>query len=810
MSRIVVALGGNALGNTPKEQLEIVKETVKNIADLVEAGHEVIISHGNGPQVGMIFKALAAVDPTTSEDDMPFAECGAMSQGYIGYHLQQALEAEFKSRNMRRKVVTVVSQVEVDKDDPAFQNPTKPIGSFYTEEEAKKLAKESGDIYKEDAGRGWRKVVASPKPKKICELLTIKKLVEEHAIVITCGGGGIPVIATDNGYQGVDAVIDKDRTSALLASVLDADVLLILTAVDKVKINFNKENEQSLTNIDVSEAKKYIEDGEFAAGSMLPKVEACLYFLNRTHNKKAIITSLENAKEAIKGNNGTTITKKEEKKEITKDDSDNRKSQSNKNNKKRSITLSAFTIILLFTLIISLITQFLPTIQYENGEIIKGSGVMKATLSQTLLSPILGFRAAVDICIFVLILGAFLKVVMKTGSLETGIQVLIKKLKGKELILIPILMFIFSIGGTTYGMLEGTVGFYALLCVALVSAGMDTLVASAVVLLGAGSGVLGSTINPFAVGIAIESLPAGITVNQGTIIALGVILWLTTYLISTICVMLYAKKVIKDKGSTFLSLQERKDMEETYVIKDNTPKNPKLTTSQIITLCLFLFTFIVMILGFIPWPSFNISLFENSKFFSNLIGHSLGNWHFQDTTLWFLIMTIIIGIVNRMSESELVDTFVDGADDMVGVILIIAIAKGASILMSETYLDQYIFMNTAKALSNVSKTIFVPLNYIFHAGLSILIPSSSGLASLSTPIMTPLAKQLGLSIEVTIMEMVAANGLVNLFTPTCGAIMAGLELAKVEYLTWLKWVSKIILIITFVNILVLTIAMLVL
>ncbi len=307
MSRIVVALGGNALGKTPVEQLELVKKTVKNIVDLVEMGNEVIVTHGNGPQVGMIYNAMANVDPTTTDDDMPFPECGAMSQGYIGYHLQQAMKTEFMVRNMRRKVVTVVSQVEVDPVDPAFKNPTKPIGPFYTEKEAEKLARESGTIYKEDAGRGWRRVIASPIPRKICELSTIKRLIEDHNIVITCGGGGIPVIYTENGYKGVDAVIDKDRTSALLASKIDADILLILTAVDEVKINFNKENEKGLRNITVEEAKNYIDSGEFAAGSMLPKIEACIYFLNHSKNTKAIITSLEKAKEAINGKCGTTI-----------------------------------------------------------------------------------------------------------------------------------------------------------------------------------------------------------------------------------------------------------------------------------------------------------------------------------------------------------------------------------------------------------------------------------------------------------------------------------------------------------------------
>ncbi len=487
---------------------------------------------------------------------------------------------------------------------------------------------------------------------------------------------------------------------------------------------------------------------------------------------------------------------------------DVRKKAATKKNKKRSFTLSAFTIILILTFILAIITHFLPAAQFDGDKLIDGSGVLGATLSQALLAPILGFADAIDICLFVLILGAFLKVVTKTGALETGIEVLIKKLKGKELILIPILMFIFSIGGTTYGMLEETVGFYALLSVAMVAAGMDTIVASAVVLLGAGSGVLGSTINPFAVGAAIDALPAGMAVNQGIIIGIGVILWLTSYFIAMLFVVSYAKKVIKSKGSTFLSLQEQKAMEETYAPKaGETKKVPKLNTKQKVTLVLFLITFVIMIVGFIPWGSFGIGIFAKGKLFSTLTGLPLGDWYFQESTLWFLLMTIIIGIVNGMSEAELVDTFIDGADDMVGVILIIAIARGASVLMTQTHLDNFIIFNAAKGLSNVPKGVFAPLNYILHTGLSILVPSSSGLATLSTPIMGPLASNVGYSVEVTIMEMVAANGLVNLFTPTCGAIMGGLELAKVEYTTWLRWALKVVLCIAIVNIIVLTIAM---
>ena len=305
MSRIVVALGGNALGSNAKEQLATVKKTARRLVDLVAMGNEVIVTHGNGPQVGMIYKAMAATN--TGENAVPFAECGAMSQGYIGYHLQQAMQTEFTKRKMRKKVATIVSQVEVDAHDPAFKNPTKPIGSFYTKKEAMALQKEDGGVYKEDAGRGYRKVVPSPIPVQICELSTIEKMLKERNVVITCGGGGIPVVKTKNGYKGVDAVIDKDRTSALLATKLHADVLLILTTVEKASINYKKPNEKKIGAITMDEAKSYIENKEFAEGSMLPKVEACMYFINHTRGKKATITSLAKAKEAIEGKTGTTI-----------------------------------------------------------------------------------------------------------------------------------------------------------------------------------------------------------------------------------------------------------------------------------------------------------------------------------------------------------------------------------------------------------------------------------------------------------------------------------------------------------------------
>lgn len=302
----VIALGGNALGNSPSEQLELVKKTAKSIVDLVESGADVVVSHGNGPQVGMINLSFSAGTKYENLPLMPFAECGAMSQGYIGYHLQQAISKELYDRKIKKDCATIVTQVLVDKKDEAFNNPTKPIGSFYTFEEAQKLKEVNGYVMVEDAQRGFRRVVASPIPKKIVEIKPIKKLLKQNTLVIACGGGGIPVILENGTYKGVDAVIDKDRTSALLASELGADKLIILTTLDKVCINYKKDDEKELDVMSLEEAKKYIKQGEFAPGSMLPKVESAMEFVKNTGNE-ALISSLEHAKEAISGTTGTII-----------------------------------------------------------------------------------------------------------------------------------------------------------------------------------------------------------------------------------------------------------------------------------------------------------------------------------------------------------------------------------------------------------------------------------------------------------------------------------------------------------------------
>ncbi|MCR5700043.1 MAG: YfcC family protein [Candidatus Saccharibacteria bacterium] len=449
----------------------------------------------------------------------------------------------------------------------------------------------------------------------------------------------------------------------------------------------------------------------------------------------------------------------------------------------------------------------LKACEEANGEgacaIVDGSGVVGAELYQVLMAPILGFQDAIDVCIFVMVLGGFLAVMAKTKALETGIKILVKKMHGKEYILILLLMFIFSVMGTTYGFLEESVGFYVLIAATMFAAGMDPLVGVATILLGAGSGVLGSTINPFATGVAVSAMKdAGIDFNQGTIILIATVLWLTTLAVAAFFVIRYAKKVQRDKGSTFLSLREQAAAEKRYSKYLRAEADVlKLTGRQIASLIVFGLTFIVMIIGFIPWGDFGITFFDDWTGW--LTGASLGNWWFYEAALWFLIASIIIAIINRQGEHGFVDTFIDGADDMIGVVLVIAVARGVSVLMAQTSMDNFIVVNAAAGLASLPEMAFVPLNYLLHIVLSILVPSSSGLATLSTPIITPVASTLGYSTNVAAMTIVSANGLVNLITPTCGAIMAGLALAKVDYATWFKWGIRVVACIAIINIVVL-------
>lgn len=309
--KIVIALGGNALQSgkdepTAEAQLKVVRKTCEHIAEISEKGYEVAVVHGNGPQVGRIVMASEAAKDVTPS--MPFDVCGAMSQGYIGYHIQQCLKYALNRTNRNIPVVTIATQMIVEENDPAFHNPTKPIGPFYTEEEAKALEEERGYTMKEDSGRGYRRVVASPLPRRIVEIDAVKDL-WDHTIVITCGGGGIPVIERPDGVlEGTAAVIDKDFAAELLAEEVDADTLMILTEVENVAINFNKPDQQNLDHVSLKDAARYVEEGQFAPGSMLPKVQAAMKFVRKYPQKRAIITSLDKAVEALEGKAGTLFT----------------------------------------------------------------------------------------------------------------------------------------------------------------------------------------------------------------------------------------------------------------------------------------------------------------------------------------------------------------------------------------------------------------------------------------------------------------------------------------------------------------------
>lgn len=482
--------------------------------------------------------------------------------------------------------------------------------------------------------------------------------------------------------------------------------------------------------------------------------------------------------------------------------------------KKRGMP-SSFTILLALLAIVAVITVIVSGTS--------GGAVTAARLSDFCTAPILGFADALPVCLFVMILGGFLGMMTETGALDNGIAVLVQKLKGNEIMLIPVLMFIFSLGGTTYGMCEETVPFYALLAATMMAAGFDPMVGAATVLLGAGCGCLGSTVNPFAVGAAVDALTGvDIAVNQSIIIGLGAVLWIVTTAMSIVFVMNYAKKVKADKGSTILSMQELKDAEEAHgKAASEVHKEVKLTGRQKGVLIAFAFTFVVMIVGFIPLADLNegvANFFDAGAVYdadgntvvqgwSALItGLPIGQWYFDEASTWFFLMAILIGIIGGLSEKQIVNTFITGAADMMSVVLVIALARGISVLMANTGLDVYVLDAAANALAGLSGVIFAPMSFLVYFGLSFLIPSTSGMATVSMPIMGPLAVKLGFSPEVMVMIFSAAIGVVNLFTPTSGAIMGGLALAKIEWTTWLKFALKLIVALSVVCAIILTVA----
>lgn len=482
--------------------------------------------------------------------------------------------------------------------------------------------------------------------------------------------------------------------------------------------------------------------------------------------------------------------------------------------KKRGMP-SSFTILLALLAIVAVVTVIVSGTS--------GGEVTAARLSDFCTAPIKGFADALPVCLFVMILGGFLGMMTETGALDNGIAVLVQKLKGNEIMLIPVLMLIFSLGGTTYGMCEETVPFYALLAATMMAAGFDPMVGAATVLLGAGCGCLGSTVNPFAVGAAVDALTGvGIEVNQSIIIGLGAVLWIVTTAMSIVFVMNYAKKVKADKGSTILSMQELKDAEEAHgKAASEVHKEVKLTGRQKGVLIAFAFTFVVMIVGFIPLADLNegvANFFDAGAVYdadgntvvqgwSALItGLPIGQWYFDEASTWFFLMAILIGIIGGLSEKQIVNTFITGAADMMSVVLVIALARGISVLMANTGLDVYVLDAAANALAGLSGVIFAPMSFLVYFGLSFLIPSTSGMATVSMPIMGPLAVKLGFSPEVMVMIFSAAIGVVNLFTPTSGAIMGGLALAKIEWTTWLKFALKLIVALSVVCAIILTVA----
>lgn len=482
--------------------------------------------------------------------------------------------------------------------------------------------------------------------------------------------------------------------------------------------------------------------------------------------------------------------------------------------KKRGMP-SSFTILLALLAIVAVITVIVSGTS--------GGAVTAARLSDFCTAPILGFADALPVCLFVMILGGFLGMMTETGALDNGIAVLVQKLKGNEIMLVPVLMLIFSLGGTTYGMCEETVPFYALLAATMMAAGFDPMVGAATVLLGAGCGCLGSTVNPFAVGAAVDALTGvGIEVNQSIIIGLGAVLWIVTTAMSIVFVMNYAKNVKADKGSTILSMQELKDAEEAHgKAASEVHKEVKLTGRQKGVLIAFAFTFVVMIVGFIPLADLNegvANFFDAGAVYdadgnavvqgwSALItGLPIGQWYFDEASTWFFLMAVLIGIIGGLSEKQIVNTFITGAADMMSVVLVIALARGISVLMANTGLDVFVLDAAANALAGLSGVIFAPMSFLVYFGLSFLIPSTSGMATVSMPIMGPLAVKLGFSPEVMVMIFSAAIGVVNLFTPTSGAIMGGLALAKIEWTTWLKFALKLIVALSVVCAVILTVA----
>lgn len=455
---------------------------------------------------------------------------------------------------------------------------------------------------------------------------------------------------------------------------------------------------------------------------------------------------------------------------------------------------TAFTVLILLTIVIALITRFIPAIT-------------PASLSDVIMAPINGFSSALGVSLFVLVLGGFLGVVMKTGALNAAITTVVKKLNGKEIYMIPILMFLISLGGTTYGMAEETIAFYALVTATMVAAGFDAITAASTILLGSTAGVLGSTVNPFVVSSSVDALKtSGITIDQTVIIIVGAISWLACYAVGAFYVMRYAKKVKANKAASLLTAEEWDAVEEEYGGEKAPDAGVTFTTRQKVVMALFAISFVVMIVGMIPWSQFGIHIFDHT---SILTGNNLGDWYFGDLTAWFLLMAIVVGLVYGLKERDIVGSFLSGAGDLISVSLVIAVSRGISVIMSTTGFDMYILENASKALEGTSSFLFTGLAYLVYLLLSFLIPSSSGLATVSMPIMGPLTQSLGLAPEVMVCVLSGACALINGITPTSGVLMGGISIARIEFSTWVKYIWKVLLAMLLVHVVILSVAMVV-
>ena len=516
--------------------------------------------------------------------------------------------------------------------------------------------------------------------------------------------------------------------------------------------------------------------------------------------------------------------------------------------KKKREMLTSFSIIFIILILVALVSvamaPFVPDIK-------------SVTVGEFFMSPVKGFEDAIGVCLFVIVIGGFLGIVNKTDALNTGITVLVKNMKGNELRLIPILMGLFALGGSTYGMCEETVGFYALLSATMMAAGYDSLTGAMIVLLGAGVGCLGSTVNPFCTGVAASALvDKGIHVDQAVIIGLGCILLISSYLIALFFVLQYAKNVKDDPTRSLMSSDEIAAAEEALGTDENdSSANVSLSGKQRVVLWIFSITFAIMVISFIPWSKLGVNVFEadaashdeitqiepkdvtkayeekelgkldikgdaqftltkevvdNPGWSAFLTGTPLGQWYFPESTAWFLIMGILIGVIGGLSEHEIVDAFMQGSGEIMSVVLIIAVSRGVSVLMGTTGLADWLLNTASDALAGTSGVVFSVGSYLLYFFLSFLIPSTSGMATVSMPIMGPLAQNLNFNPAVMVMIFAAASGAVNLFTPTSGAIMGGLALSRIQFSTWMNFVTKVVVAIALANMIILSIALMVL